>query len=38
VLLTAYCSVPSPDEAQQAKPAAKPHEHLNPWALKQQDK
>ncbi|MGQ7830613.1 hypothetical protein [Altererythrobacter sp. Z27] len=34
VLLTAYCSVPSPDEAQQARPAAKPqHVHHNPWAI-----
>ncbi|MDD3798351.1 MAG: hypothetical protein PHE36_04140 [Novosphingobium sp.] len=34
ILLTAYCSVPKPDEAaHNAKPAPK-HEQANPWAVK----
>ena len=35
ILLTAYCTVPSPDQtdAGAGHPAAKAHEHYNPWAL-----
>lgn len=31
-LLTAYCSIPSAEESEQAGAAAAPHEHVNPWA------
>ena len=34
VLMTAYCSVPSPDDASQQHPAIQAvHKHYNPWAL-----
>ena len=32
VLLTAYCSVPSPDEGLQGTSVARPSPHKNPWA------
>ncbi len=33
VLLTAYCTVPSPDPTDKAPHAAAPHKHHNPWAI-----
>ncbi len=34
VLMTAYCSVPSPDTANQQHTTAQAvHKHYNPWAL-----
>lgn len=36
ILLTAYCSVPSPDETQQAHHPAHPvqkSDHADPWAI-----
>jgi len=38
VMLTAYCSVPSPDPGDQASHGAAPHavaahKHHNPWAI-----
>ena len=33
ILLTAYCSIPSPDQTEAPTPAAKPA-HINPWAIK----
>ena len=32
VMLTAYCSIPAPDPAPDAKIAATHEEHINPWA------
>jgi hypothetical protein len=48
ILMTAYCTVPSPDETDggdasggmaalmggQSSGDGKPHQHVNPWALK----
>lgn len=33
VMLTAYCTVPSPEDSAQEKPAKAPPAHVNPWAL-----
>ena len=32
ILVTAYCSVPAPDEADQASPLPPPPPHHSPWA------
>ncbi|OCC23839.1 hypothetical protein MB02_08370 [Croceicoccus estronivorus] len=34
VLLTAYCSVPKPDDTSKADKPAPHQEHVNPWAAK----
>lgn len=33
VLLTAYCTVPSPEPQDQGKTAPAERRHVNPWAL-----
>lgn len=33
VMLTAYCSVPSPEDTAQDQAAKAPPAHVNPWAL-----